>query len=147
VAGGVAWFALGPREVYVPSYHTSPVYLNRINVSNTVIVNNVVNVNVTNVTYVNRGAPGAVMAVQQAAFASARPVQSAAIVIRPEAIRTATVVATVAVATTCCLGRPRGDRETNASAPACALRTEAASAGGERRPSTGYHAGTADPAE
>lgn len=100
VAGGVAWFALGPREVYVPSYHTSPVYLNRINVSNTVIVNNVVNVNVTNVTYVNRGAPGAVMAVQQAAFASARPVQSAAIVIRPEAIRTATVVATVAVAPT-----------------------------------------------
>ena len=36
----MAWFALGPREVYVPSYHTSPVYLNRINVTNTVIVNN-----------------------------------------------------------------------------------------------------------
>ncbi len=33
VGGGVAWFALGPREVYVPSYHTSPVYLNRINVT------------------------------------------------------------------------------------------------------------------
>jgi len=100
VGGGVAWFALGPREVYVPSYHTSPVYLNRINVTNTVIVNNTVNVNVTNVTYVNRAAPGAVMAVQQAAFASARPVQSAAIVVRPEAIRSAPVVATAAVAPT-----------------------------------------------
>jgi hypothetical protein len=100
VAGGVAWFALGPREVYVPSYHTSPVYLNRINVSNTVVVNNVVNVNVTNVTYVNRGAPGAVMAVQQAAFASARPVQSAAIVVRPEAIKSAQIVAVAAVVPT-----------------------------------------------
>jgi len=100
VAGGVAWFALGPREVFVPSYHTSPVYLNQVNISNTVIVNNTVNVNVTNVTYVNRSAPGAVMAVQQAAFVSAKPVQSAAIVVRPEAIRSAPIVATSAVAPT-----------------------------------------------
>jgi len=100
IGGGVAWFALGPREVYVPAYHTSTVYLNRINVTNTVIVNNTVNVNVTNVTYVNRSAPGAVMAVQQTAFASARPVQSAAIVVRPEAIRSAPVVAAAAVAPT-----------------------------------------------
>ena len=28
IGGGVAWFALGPREVYVPSYHASPVYMN-----------------------------------------------------------------------------------------------------------------------
>src|ERR1700733_14005151 len=100
IGGGVAWFPLGPREVYVPAYHTSPVYLNRINVSNTVIVNNVVNVNVTNVQYVNRDRPCAVMAVQQAAFASARPVQSAAIVVRPEQLRSAQVVATAAVAPT-----------------------------------------------
>jgi hypothetical protein len=102
IGGGIAWFALGPREVYVPSYHVSPVYLNRINVTNTVIVNNVniTNVNVTNVQYVNRGAPGAVMAVQQAAFASAKPVQSAAIVVQPAALRSATVVATAAVAPT-----------------------------------------------
>ena len=100
VGGGVAWFALGPREAFVPSYHTSPVYLNQVNISNTVIVNNTVNVNVTNVTYVNRSAPGAVMAVQQAAFVSAKPVQSAAIVVRPEAIRSAPIVATSAVAPT-----------------------------------------------
>ena len=107
VGGGVAWFPLGPREVYVPGYRTSPDYVNRVNITNTVIVNNVVNVNVTNVTYVNRTAPGAVMAVQQAAFASARPVQSAAIVVRPEAIRSAPVIAVAAVAPTrASLARP-----------------------------------------
>ena len=100
VGGGVAWFALGPREVYVPAYHTSPVYLNRVNVTNTVIVNNNVNITNVNVRYVNRGAPGAVMAVQQSAFASARPVQSAAITVRPEAIRSAPVVAAAAIAPT-----------------------------------------------
>jgi hypothetical protein len=100
VGGGVGWFALGPREVYVPSYHTSPVYLNRVNVTDTVIVNNNVNINVTNVQYVNRGAPGAVVAMQQSAFASAQPVKSAAIAVRPDAIRSAPVVATAAVAPT-----------------------------------------------
>jgi hypothetical protein len=102
VGGGVAWFPLGPREVYVPTYHTSPAYLNRVNVSNTVIVNNVniTNVNVTTVNYVNRGAPGAVMAVQRDAFAGARPVQSAAIAVRPEAVRSAQVVASVSIAPT-----------------------------------------------
>jgi hypothetical protein len=100
IGGGVAWFALGPREAYIPSYHYSPAYLNRVNITNTVIVNNVVNVNVTNVTYVNRMAPGAVMAVQQSAFASAKPVQSAAIVVRPDQIRSAPVVAGAAVAPT-----------------------------------------------
>jgi hypothetical protein len=102
VGGGVGWFALGPREVYVPSYHTSPTYLNRINVTNTVIVNNVniTNVNITNVNYVNRGAPGAVMAVQREAFASAKPVQSAAVTVRPEALRSAPVIATAAIAPT-----------------------------------------------
>jgi hypothetical protein len=100
LGGGVAWFALGPREVYVPTYRTSPVYLNRVNVTNTTIVNNVniTNVNVTNVRYVNRGAPGAVMAMQQAAFASARPAQSAAIVVRPETFRSAPVIAGAPVA-------------------------------------------------
>lgn len=102
IGGGVAWFALGPRDVYVPSYHTSPAYLNRVNVSNTVIVNNVniTNVNVTNVNYVNRGAPGAVMAVQRDAFAKARPVQSAAIQVRPDVMRGAAVTRGAAIAPT-----------------------------------------------
>jgi hypothetical protein len=102
IGGGIAWFPLGPREVFVPTYHVSPVYLNRINVTNTVIVNNIniTNINVTTVKYVNREAPGAVMAVQVGAFGSAKAVQSAAIVVRPEAIRSMTVVSAAAVAPT-----------------------------------------------
>lgn len=99
---GVAWFPLGPHEVFVPTYRTSPTYLTQINVTNTVIVNrvNITNVNVTNVSYVNRTAPGAIMAVQRDAFVSARPVQSARIDVRPEMARSAAVVATVGVAPT-----------------------------------------------
>ncbi|MGI8746549.1 MAG: DUF6600 domain-containing protein [Bryobacteraceae bacterium] len=52
--GGVAWFPLGPREVYVPGYRASPAYINRVNTTNTTINNvNVTNVyNNTNVTNV-----------------------------------------------------------------------------------------------
>src|SRR5262249_13653444 len=45
--GGIGWFPLGPREVYVPSYQSSPTYVNRVNTTNTVINNvNITNVNV-----------------------------------------------------------------------------------------------------
>src|SRR6195256_3350973 len=80
---GVAWFPLGPREVYEPSYHVSRTYVTNVNVSNTTVnntvVNNyynnvVVNKNVTNVTYVNQTAPNAVTATSHAAFTSAQPV-------------------------------------------------------------------------
>ncbi len=127
VGGGVAWFALGPGEVFVPTYHTSPVYLNRVNVTNTVIVNNIniTNVNITNVKYVNREAPGAVMAVQQAAFASAKPVQSAAIVVRPEALRSATVVATAAVAPTRASVAPAAASGAKVAQPPAALQASA----------------------
>ena len=49
---GVAWFALGPREVYVPSYHVSPDYVRNINISNTT-VNRTVITNVYNTTIIN----------------------------------------------------------------------------------------------
>jgi hypothetical protein len=83
---GVAWFPLGPRDVYCPSYHVSPRYVERVNVSNTVIVNrtqvtNVYNnvyvnktTNVTNITYQNQRANNAVTATSQASFTSAQPV-------------------------------------------------------------------------
>jgi len=101
-AGGVAWFPLGPREVYVPAFQASPAYVNRVNVTNTVIVNNIniTNVNVTNVNYVNRAAPGAVMAVQRDAFVSARPVQTASVAVRPDAVRSAPVIAALPVTPT-----------------------------------------------
>ncbi|HEX2662439.1 MAG TPA: DUF6600 domain-containing protein [Candidatus Acidoferrum sp.] len=87
-AAGVAWFPLGPRDVYCPSYHVSQTYVTNVNVSNTTIINrtqvtNVYNnvyvnktVNVTNVTYQNQTAPNAVTAVSHQAFVSAQPVHN-----------------------------------------------------------------------
>src|SRR5947207_2686003 len=87
-AAGVAWFPLGPRDVYCPSYHVSPRYVENVNVSNTTIVNrtqvtNVYNnvyvnktVNVTNITYQNQHINNAVTATSQATFTSARPVHN-----------------------------------------------------------------------
>jgi hypothetical protein len=87
VGAGVAWFPLGPREVYVPSYHVSQTYVTNVNISNTTVnktyvtnvynttvVNNNNNVNVTNIKYVNQTVPGAVTATSHAAFTSAQPV-------------------------------------------------------------------------
>jgi hypothetical protein len=85
-AVGVAWFPLGPRDVYCPSYHVSPRYVQNVNISNTTIVNrtqvtNVYNnvyvnktVNVTNITYQNQTVNNAVTATSQASFTSAQPV-------------------------------------------------------------------------
>jgi hypothetical protein len=79
-AGAVAWFALGPHEVYHPAYAVSPTYVRQVNVTNVTNVTNITNVtNVTNVTYVNRGVPGAMMATSSTNFTSARPVQAAPI--------------------------------------------------------------------
>jgi hypothetical protein len=90
---GIGWFALGPREVYVPAYRASPRYVNRVNVTNTTITNiNITNnYNTTNIRYVNREAPGAVMVVRQNAFGSRR-VQDGAVQVRPEALRSAEVM-------------------------------------------------------
>jgi hypothetical protein len=86
VGAGVAWFALGPREVYVPSYPVSRRYVNQINVSNTnvntTVINNVYNTtiinnrtaNITNVNYVNRNVRGAISATTPQAFSTAQPV-------------------------------------------------------------------------
>jgi len=79
VGGVVGWFPLGPREVYVPSYRVSRTYVQNVNITNTTIVNNTYITNVyenkiTNVTYANRNRPGAVVAVSQDVFTSARPI-------------------------------------------------------------------------
>jgi len=86
VAAGVAWFPLGPRDVFCPAYRVSPRYVENVNVSNTVIINrtqvtNVYNnvyvnktVNVTNITYQNQRVNNAVTATSQASFTSAQPI-------------------------------------------------------------------------
>ncbi|MGB9074414.1 MAG: DUF6600 domain-containing protein [Terriglobales bacterium] len=109
--GNVGWFPLGPREVYVPSYHVSREYVNRVNISNTTVNNiqitNVYNTtiinkttNITNVTYANRNVRGAVTAVPQRAFVGAQPVGRAAVAMNERQIAGASVNVRVAVAPT-----------------------------------------------
>jgi len=107
--GTVAWFPLGPREVFVPAYHTSPTYVNQVNVSNTTvnqttvtnvynttIVNN--NTTVNNVTYVNRNVRGGMTAVPQQSFASAQPVSRTAVAVDPHSYAARPVMTRAAVA-------------------------------------------------
>ena len=72
----VGWFPLGPREVYVPARRYSHRYFERVNVTNTVIVNrtymtDVYNNRGGNLSYRNRMVPGAVTTVSRTAFTSA----------------------------------------------------------------------------
>jgi hypothetical protein len=83
VGGGVAWIPLGPSEPFIPSYHVSAVYVNRVNM---VEVTHINVTNVTNITYVNRTVPGAVVAVSRTDFAAARPVARVAVAVPPQAL-------------------------------------------------------------
>ena len=95
-SGGVAWFPLGPREVYHPAYPVSRNYFTNINTSNTIVNNinitNTTNItNVTNVTYVNRQVPGAIVAVPAAAFEKSQHVARSRVEVSEDVIRTAPV--------------------------------------------------------
>jgi len=109
--GNVGWFPLGPREVYVPSYHVSQAYVTRVNISsttvnvtqvtnvyNTTIINN--STTITNITYANRSVQGAVMVVPQQAFVSAQPVMKASVTVNAQQIATMSVSARASVAPT-----------------------------------------------
>lgn len=100
--GGVGWFPLGPREVYVPPYHVSERYVQRVNVTNTTVnvvnvtnvYNNVVinkNTTVNNVTYMHQNNIAAVTVVSHDTFVNARPVAAAAAHVNAEQVRTAEV--------------------------------------------------------
>ena len=92
IGGGVAWFPLGPREVYVPAYRASNTYIRNVNVTHVNVTNiNVTNVNVVNTTYVNRSVPGAVTAVPQETFVRAQTVSKAAVVVPPQNVATAPI--------------------------------------------------------
>jgi hypothetical protein len=102
--GVTAWFPLGPRETYVPWYHASPLYLNRVNVSNiynrnTVQVRSVYNQRLTNVyntttvektVYVNREV--ATVAVPQGSFAAGKRVTGTEVHLTPEELAGAAVL-------------------------------------------------------
>ena len=99
--GAIGWFPLAPREVYRPTYQTSPRYFEYVNRSNAVIVpivitnsynthitnvTNVTNVtNITNVIYANRSVRGAVVAVPMQAFAQSQSVARAVMALPTDA--------------------------------------------------------------
>ena len=94
--GGVAWFPLGPREVYVPPYRTSVRYVQNVNVTNTTVnvvnVTNVYNnVNVNKVTYMHQNNVQAVTAVSHDTFVNARPVAAATVRVNAQQMQTAEV--------------------------------------------------------
>jgi hypothetical protein len=94
----VAWFPLGPGEVYVPAYHVSRNYVNQINVTNTVVnvtkINNVYNTYTTHntavnhITYVNQAS---VTAVSRETFVNARPVARNVVVVQPQEVAEAPI--------------------------------------------------------
>ena len=97
-AGGVGWFALGPREVYVPAYPASPTYLRNINTSNTSVsgdyVTSVFNHAAATPHYANRSAPGALTVVPQSVFTNAQPVARNAVRLGANEVAAAAVSAT-----------------------------------------------------
>jgi len=82
----IGWFPLGPREPWIPSWHASRRYIERVNVR---YVENVNVINVTNIRYMNRQN---VTFISQADFASARPVRGSVIRHAPGQIRDAEVL-------------------------------------------------------
>jgi hypothetical protein len=94
IGGGspVGWFPLGPRDVYVPWFHSSRRYFTNVNVTNIrnvyvnrTVINNIYNDYSSNRTgnlhrynhYAYRNLPGAFTAVPRNVFAGARPVHPA----------------------------------------------------------------------
>jgi hypothetical protein len=81
---GVGWFPLAPTEVFVPYYRGSRGYVERLNVTNTVVnVTRVTNVyneyysnqrNVNRITYINQRVNNGVTVVSRDTFINARPV-------------------------------------------------------------------------
>ncbi len=107
---GVAWFPLGPRDVYVPAYRCSPRYVQNVNITNTRVVNVtqvtnvyntvVINRNVTNVNYTYARNERAVTVVQRDTFVNARPVSQGMIRVKTEQIERARVAEATPVAPT-----------------------------------------------
>ncbi|HUK23256.1 MAG TPA: DUF6600 domain-containing protein [Terriglobales bacterium] len=78
---GVGWFPLGYNEPYVPAYHVSRGYFDRVNISNTritnvTVINNYYNnsASITRINYVNRRVPGAMTAVSTSVMVNSQPV-------------------------------------------------------------------------
>lgn len=89
---GVAWFPLGPRDVWVPAYRCSPRYVENINITNTRVVNvtQVRNVYVNRTTVINNYTYAhttvAVTAVNRETFVNGQPVAHSTLRVSDEVI-------------------------------------------------------------
>jgi hypothetical protein len=103
-AGVTAWFPLGPREPYEPWYHTSAVYVNRVNVTNIynrnpMEVRAIYNERTLAPAYAAEGDRGyanrqiATVAVPQASFAAGRRVSQVEVHVSAEELASAPVLA------------------------------------------------------
>jgi hypothetical protein len=103
--GATAWFPLGPNEPYAPWYHSSTLYLNRVNASNLYNrnfnqVREVYDTENRNV-YVDPMGPrrqfenraAGTVAVSQASFASGQPVRSSLLHLEPAQLFAAPMIA------------------------------------------------------
>jgi hypothetical protein len=107
---GVAWFPLGPRDVFVPTYRCSRRYVQYVNVTNTRVVNVtqvtnvyntvIVNRDVTRVNYTYADNHRAVTVVSRETFVNARPVAREAVHINDNQFRGARVVSRTVIAPT-----------------------------------------------
>lgn len=107
---GVAWFPLGPRDVFVPAYRCSPRYVQYVNVTNTRVVKVtevtnvyntvIVNRDVTRVNYTYGGNVRAVTAVSRDTFVNARPVGRENVRINDDQFRNVRVVSNTSIAPT-----------------------------------------------
>ncbi len=98
-----AWFPLGPREPYVPWYHASQRYVNRVNVSNiydrnTEQVRNIYDQRTEVAAYAGGGErvyanrPVGTVAVPESAFAAGRRVGSSMVRVNPQELAAAKVL-------------------------------------------------------
>ncbi len=108
---GVAWFPLGPRDVFIPGYRSSQRYIQNINITNTRAINVTQVTNVYNNVYVNHNTAfvnnytyahnvAAVTAVSRDTFVNARPVSGASIHVTAAQIQSARVVDSTPIAPT-----------------------------------------------
>jgi Family of unknown function (DUF6600) len=103
LGGGVAWFPLGPREVYVPPYRSSLRYVQRVNITNTTVnIANVTNIynnrEVSRDRYMHRNNIRAVTAVSRDTFVNARPVNRAALRVDERQLQNAEIQRRISVA-------------------------------------------------
>jgi len=96
--GPVGWFPLGPREVFVPWYHTSRVYVNNVNITNTRVSVNQVNTvyGGAHVAYANQHVANSVTVVSHDTFVNARPAAQGMVKVDAKQLAEAPVVHNIA---------------------------------------------------